>query len=143
MHTLHALHPPPKHAAASNSQITPSFIRSLFPNAHGPISMLLRMTNRVRNHRWIPRWLSGKMDRIKNDDSSSSWNVFRGYGSSADSTGGKSIKIIDLLEHAADLGHLDAMYTLAGLSLFPPAWSSLPINATRAFKYYSTHADLT
>ena len=83
------------------------------------------------------------MDRIKNDDSGSSWSVFRGSGSSADTAGSKTIKIIDLLEHAADLGHLDAMYTLAGLSLFPPIWSSLPINATRAFKYYSTHADLT
>jgi SEL1 protein len=83
------------------------------------------------------------MERINNDHSSSSWNVFRGSGSSADTAGGKTIKIIDLLEHAADLGHLDAMYTLAELSLFPPAWSSLSINATRAFKYYSTHADLT
>jgi SEL1 protein len=30
---------------------------------------------------------------------------------------GKAIKVIDLLQHSAELGHLDALYTLARVSL--------------------------
>lgn len=30
---------------------------------------------------------------------------------------GKAVKVLDLLQHAADLGHPDALYALAHLSL--------------------------
>lgn len=30
---------------------------------------------------------------------------------------GKAIKVVDLLQHSAELGHLDALYTLAQISL--------------------------
>lgn len=83
------------------------------------------------------------MDRINKDDSSSSWKVFRATGGASDSVSAKALKVIELLEHASDLGHLDAMYSLGELSLFPPTWSTLPINATRAFKHYYNHADIT
>ncbi|KAF8308200.1 HCP-like protein [Clavulina sp. PMI_390] len=143
LHALQSLQPPPKQAQSYSSQTARSSLLSLFPNAQGPISSVLRIANRIRNHGWLPRWLSGKMDRINKDDATSSWSVFGSSGSPPDPGSSKALKVIDLLTHAADLGHLDAMYSLADLSLFPPTWFSLPINATRAFKYYSTHADIT
>lgn len=100
----------------------------------------MRVAHKIRNHRWIPRWLSGKMERIK-DDSNFSWGLFRTSG--IDSAPAKSLKVIDLLEHASELGHYEAMYTLADLSLFPPSWTTLPINATRAFKWFYEHAEAT
>jgi SEL1 protein len=32
----------------------------------------------------------------------------------------KAVKVLDLLQHAADLGHNDALYTLAHISLVNP-----------------------
>lgn len=142
MHILHALHPPAKQSIPFTAKLSTSLLRSIFPSAAGPISTVVRVANKVRNHKWIPRWLSGKI--VSTDDttsSSSSWNVFSASGSS--SVSGKAQKMIQLLEHASSLGHLDAMYSLATLSLTPPIWTTLPINATRAFSYYSLHADLT
>lgn len=140
MHTLYALQPPPSQAASPNSPSSRSTLRSLFPNAKGPITTVIRVANRIRQHRWIPRWLSG---RRPNDGSSSSWNVFRTSGPEPDPISEKASRALDMLEYAADLGHLDAMYSLAQMSLFPPAWSALSINSTRAFRYYLKHADLT
>lgn len=141
MQILQSLHQPPKQQTPfSASKLTPSFIRSLFPNARGPMGTVVRVATKIRNHRWIPRWLSGKIDRIK-DDSNFSWSLFRTSGS--DSGPSRTLKVIDLLEHASHLGHLEAMFTLADLSLFPPSWTTLPINSTRAFEWFYAHADAT
>ncbi len=61
--------------------------------------------------------------------------------STKDITGGKALKAIDLLQHSADLGNMDAVFTLGKTSLFPP--SSLPLNASRAFRAFLEHSRVT
>jgi SEL1 protein len=134
--TLQSLSPPPTNAPFTSPQSTPSFLTSLFPNAQGPIATGIRIFYRLKSHKWIPRWLSGKFDRINDDHG---WGLFR--TSPKDVTGGKALKVLDLLEHAVDLGNLDAVYMLAHVSLYPPP--SLPPNASRAFHYFNVHAETT
>ncbi|KAF9517964.1 hypothetical protein BS47DRAFT_1359232 [Hydnum rufescens UP504] len=136
MQTLQSLEPPPTNAPFTSPQSTPSFLTSLFPNAQGPIATGIRIFYRLKSHKWIPRWLSGKFDRMNDDHG---WGLFR--TAPKDVTGGKALKVLDLLEHAVDLGNLDAVYMLAHVSLFPPP--SLPLNASRAFHYFDVHAETT
>ncbi|KAI0251144.1 hypothetical protein BJV78DRAFT_1282662 [Lactifluus subvellereus] len=49
---------------------------------------------------------------------------------------------MDLLQHAADLGHLDALFALGKISLLPPT-SHFVADPELAYKYFETHAALT
>ncbi|KAG8849983.1 ERAD-associated protein [Tulasnella sp. 330] len=107
----------------------PAIISSLFPNEHGLIAKTIRVGYQLRNQQWFkfPAWLSRR---------------FGGRtGRRREETRGRALKAIDLLEHAIELGHEDALYTMAEVSLFPPP--ALPLNVSRAFDHYSRHADLT
>ncbi|KAJ7072634.1 hypothetical protein C8F01DRAFT_1104732 [Mycena amicta] len=55
---------------------------------------------------------------------------------------GKSVKVIDLLQHSAELGNTDALYTLARISLFPPT-NHFPSDPKLAFDSFSAHASMT
>ncbi|EAU91431.2 MMS2 [Coprinopsis cinerea okayama7 len=55
---------------------------------------------------------------------------------------GKSIKVMDLLQHSAELGNLDALYTLAMVSLFPPN-QYFKHDPQLAYTSLSTHASIT
>ncbi|KAG6855982.1 hypothetical protein H0H87_008662 [Tephrocybe sp. NHM501043] len=52
---------------------------------------------------------------------------------------GKAIKVVDLLEHSAELGNVDALYTLSHLYLFPPThhFESDPVAAYKGFHYHA------
>lgn len=72
----------------------------------------------------------------------------------------KAVKVLDLLQHAAELGHSDAIYTLAHISLvrlnicfqstvyantsdkFPPN-SYFPSNPSLSYRVFSEHATVT
>jgi hypothetical protein len=43
--------------------------------------------------------------------------VFTGSRKKGDEMRGKAIKVVDLLQHSAELGNMDALYTLAQISL--------------------------
>ncbi|KAJ3715938.1 hypothetical protein DFJ43DRAFT_1101399 [Lentinula guzmanii] len=54
----------------------------------------------------------------------------------------KAIKVVDLLQHSAELGNMDALFTYAKISLFPPT-SHFTADAHVAFKSFSAHAAMT
>ncbi|THG93907.1 hypothetical protein EW145_g8259, partial [Phellinidium pouzarii] len=99
-------------------QILPnSIFTTLFPNQQGPIASIIRIAFKLRGSGGGGAWR--KAEEMK----------------------GKALKVIDLLEHAAELGHMDALYKLAFISLFHP--SPLLHAPARAHSAYHTHASLT
>ncbi|KNZ74880.1 Sel-1 like protein [Termitomyces sp. J132] len=114
---------------SSNSNAK-SLFSSLLPNIHGqgPISSFMRIA--VKLHQYTFRRLS---------------NSFRRDGMGVKSKRkdeeqkGKAIKVVDLLEHSAELGNMDAIYTLAHIYLFPPTHHFLsdPVAAYKGFLYHA------
>lgn len=82
---------------------TPDFIKALFPNEHGLPHKVARAVYQLRHQTLFPAWLSrrfgGRTGRRKEE------------------TRARSAKIIELLERAIDLGHEEAMFVLAEISL--------------------------
>ncbi|KAJ7928457.1 hypothetical protein B0H13DRAFT_1967359 [Mycena leptocephala] len=62
--------------------------------------------------------------------------------SKREETKGKAIKVIDLLQHSAELGNSDALYTLAQISLFPPS-QYFPSDPKLAYDSFVAHAAIT
>ncbi|KAI5123803.1 hypothetical protein M0805_009098 [Coniferiporia weirii] len=123
--TYQPLHTPGVSDAQPNTIFT-----TLFPNQQGPIASLIRIIYKLRQQSWVPRFLSASLGR-------DSWSA----GRKKEEMQGKAVKVVDLLEHAAELGHMDALYKLGHVSLFH--LSPLLHNVSRAFEAYSTHAVLT
>lgn len=103
-------HPPPydhePFAQSSVSQVS-SFLASYLPAAQGqgPIGNVVRIVGKLRQ-KFSPFRLLAWMDTSaaaarKRDEEMR----------------GKAIKVIDLLQYSAELGNVDALYTLAQLSL--------------------------
>ncbi|KAF8325879.1 uncharacterized protein EI90DRAFT_3146653 [Cantharellus anzutake] len=139
MQTLHSLSPPSKPDTPWNpNQNSRSFLSYIFPNPQGPIASAIRIIYKLKSHNWIPRWLSGKFEGV-DQNQNSKWGIFR--SSSKGVASGKVLKVIDLLQHSADLGNMDAVFTLGRISLFPP--SPLPANASRAFHAFLKHSHAT
>jgi len=82
-------------------------LSSILPNpqGRGPLGSALRIVIKLRHQSWLPRFLSS---RLSHDS---------GRRRSDEELSGRAIKVIDLLQHAADLGHLDALFTLGKISL--------------------------
>ncbi|KAM6502505.1 hypothetical protein JOM56_002482 [Amanita muscaria] len=55
---------------------------------------------------------------------------------------GKAIKVLDLLQHSSELGNMDALYTLAKVSLFPST-PQFTLDAKLAYDSFSAHASAT
>ena len=64
-----------------------------------------RILLKLRHQSLLPKFIS----RLSDTQS--------GSRSRDDDLNGKAVKVLDLLQHAADLGHEDALYTLAKVSL--------------------------
>ncbi|KAG6837064.1 hypothetical protein H0H93_015332 [Arthromyces matolae] len=115
---------------ASGNTNSNSFISSLLPSIQGkgPISTVLRAA--VKIHQYTFRRLSGGL-------------VKEGMGANArrkeEEQRIKAIKVLDLLEHSAELGNMDAIYTLAHVYLFPPTrhFASDPSSAYKGFLYHA------
>ena len=75
----------------------------MFPNQQGPVATIFRILNKLKQQSWMPRFLSnnGKDKSAKKKEDMQ----------------GKAVKVIDLLEHAIELGHMEALYKLAHVSL--------------------------
>ncbi|KAG8910781.1 ERAD-associated protein, partial [Tulasnella sp. 417] len=105
----------PSQAAALYPDSPPppnAFLSTLFPNENGPIATAIRLGYRLYYQPWLPRWAS----RVLNGRS----------GRRREEIKGRAAKAIDLLQHAVDLGHEDALFTMAQVSLFPPP--AMPLN---------------
>ncbi|THH20211.1 hypothetical protein EUX98_g8629 [Antrodiella citrinella] len=83
---------------------------------------------KLRHHTWIPTRIYNYLTR-----------EIRGGRMKEDDLTGKAVKVVDLLQHAAELGNNDALYTLAQISLFPPN-SYFPSNPALSFSTHSQHA---
>ena len=93
-----------------SSGILSKVLSSILPNPHGqgPFSSAIRIAMKLRHQSWLPRivWtLVGFNGDHREDDPSTS----ESYRTTA--------TVISMLKHAINLGHTDAMFTLASLSL--------------------------
>ena len=147
--TLTALPPMQSEEPAHHSMSLPlsSFLPSM--QGHGPIASALRILMKLRNHSWLPGFVTDFLGR----------ELSNGRKKDEDLKG-RAVKVIDLLQHAAELGHTDALYTLGQVSLvrtllshilvrvlkhylqFPPN-SYFPSNPAAAYESFQTHADIT
>lgn len=84
-----------------------SILSSFLPNpqGQGPLGSALRIAIKLRHQSWLPRFLSSRSSQES------------GRRRSDEELRGRAIKVMDLLQHAADLGHLDALFALAKISL--------------------------
>ncbi|KAF5380549.1 hypothetical protein D9615_004708 [Tricholomella constricta] len=128
---------PPAHTfdayLVSGSSNTKSLLSSFLPNiqGQGPIGSALRIAAKIHHH--TIRRLTGSLGK-------------EGLGLNSrrkeDELRGKAIKVVDLLEHSAELGNTDALYMLAHVSLFPPTRHFAP-DAVAAYNKFVTHAQHT
>lgn len=93
-----------------------SILSSILPNpqGQGPLSSALRIAIKLRHQSWLPRFLSTRFFQES------------GRRRSDEELRRRAIKVMDLLQHAADLGHLDALSALAKISLVVPSYSLCP-----------------
>ncbi|GBE81290.1 HCP-like protein [Sparassis crispa] len=128
--------PAPQYEDASlhqSSHKSASLLSAFLPSmqGHGPIASAMRITAKLFQHSWLPYSVTSYLGREtatvkkKNDEMQ-----------------GKAVKVIDLLQHAAELGNTDALYTLGKISLFPPNGYFLSDPAL-GFSAFVTHASLT
>ncbi|KZT59631.1 HCP-like protein, partial [Calocera cornea HHB12733] len=105
-------------AASLSTTASSSFLRTFIAKRSGPVDLLLRLWHTLQP-------LLGLSARA-------------GQGAR---TPARGVKVLDLLEYAAEQGCADALAKLAEVSMFPP--STIPLNLTRAFHAYTAHAHLT
>ncbi|CCM01008.1 uncharacterized protein FIBRA_03056 [Fibroporia radiculosa] len=121
--------PSPYHVSNGIGFQLSSFLPSM--QGHGPIASAMRIVVKLLHQSWLPPALTG----FFKDETTRG----RRYN---DELHGKAVKVIDLLQHAAELGNTDALYTLGQISLFPPN-SHFPSDPVLSFNTFSAHASLT
>ncbi|KAF8908028.1 hypothetical protein CPB85DRAFT_1310505 [Mucidula mucida] len=128
VHTLSALssHPSPYQAlsSASNSK---SILSSVLPNLQGPIGSAIRIANRIQQQVFNILMGGGKLSGMRRREE----EMYR-----------KSIKVVDLLQHSAELGNMDALYMLGQISMFPPT-SHFPSDPRLSYDTFKSHAEQT
>lgn len=103
---------PPAHtfdpSLASASSNTQSIFSSFLPNlqGQGPIGTAFRIILKLQQH---------TARRITN--SFGKENLKFGYKKKEDDFRDKAVKVVDLLQHSAELGNMEALYTLSQASL--------------------------
>lgn len=81
----------------------------------------MRILVKLRNHSWLPSFVTDYLGRELTNGRKKD-EEFKG----------KAVKVIDLLQHAAELGHTDALYTLGQVSLV-----SLSPSQSFVFPYFA------
>ncbi|ESK93648.1 ubiquitin-protein ligase sel1 [Moniliophthora roreri MCA 2997] len=124
---------PPSHtfdssfATGYGSGSSGSLFSSILPNllqGKGPVGSVARIINKVHS-RFFDGESSGSGNRRSQEEISR-----------------KAIKVIDLLQHSAELGNMDALFTIGKISLFPPT-SQFPSDPRLAYNSFATHAAMT
>ena len=95
------------------------FLSSLFPNQQGPIASIVRIILRLKHQSWIPNVIRGRLSKDR-------WNTDK----RREEMEGRALKVVDLLEYAVDMGHMDALYKLAHVSLVRFTYLFLGISDT-------------
>ncbi|KAH7883181.1 hypothetical protein F5I97DRAFT_1902756 [Phlebopus sp. FC_14] len=109
-----------------------SFLSSFYPSTRqGPLGNAIRIVLKLRQ----------QLSFLDIFSSSRNSNNSRSRKKDEESRG-KAIKVIDLLQHSADLGNMEALYTLAHISLFPPN-IYFPLDPKLAYSSFDTHASIT
>ncbi|PCH35634.1 HCP-like protein [Wolfiporia cocos MD-104 SS10] len=105
-------------------------LSSFFPSiqGHGPIASAMRIVIKLLHQSWLPQSVTGY---LKHDLS--------GGRKKDEELHGKAVKVIDLLQHAAELGNMDALYTLGQVLLFPPN-SYFPADPATGYRSFASHA---
>lgn len=104
--TLTALPPMQSEEPMHHSTHIP--LSSFLPNiqGQGPIASALRILVKLRNQSWLPSIVTNYLGRERSNGKKKDEELK-----------GRAVKVIDLLQHAAELGHTDALYTLGQVSL--------------------------
>lgn len=105
----------PSHTQGFHDVPQNSFLSALFPNQQGPIASAIRIMYKLRQQSWIPSLFSGL--------GVDGW----GSGKKREEMKGRAVKVLDLLEHAIELGNMDAMSKLVEVSLVCFAGTSFAI----------------
>ncbi|KIK69055.1 hypothetical protein GYMLUDRAFT_91457 [Collybiopsis luxurians FD-317 M1] len=128
LHTLSTLtaHPPAyTYDATSHTSNAKSLLTSLIPSlqGRGPIGSMYRIILRIQQ-----RFVSPK-EEVPQKRTTEDVNP-------------KAIKVVDLLQHSTDLGNMDALFTFAKISLFPPT-SHFTADPRIAYESFKAHAEAT
>ncbi|KAJ2925130.1 hypothetical protein H1R20_g11954, partial [Candolleomyces eurysporus] len=133
--TLSALKPHPSQHVfdallATTNDNTKSIFTSFFPNVQGqgPIGSAIRII--LRLHHLATSRISSSLSKE---------GLGLGNKKKDEDLRTKSIKVMDLLQHSAELGFQDALYTIGVLSLFPPN-QHFEFNPRRAYESFVKHA---
>jgi hypothetical protein len=112
---------PPAHtfdpSIASASSNSHSIFSSFLPNlqGQGPIGSAFRIILKLHHH--TARRITNSFGRE---------NLKFGYKKKEDEIRDKAVKVVDLLQHSAELGNMEALYTLSQLSLVCPLVIRVP-----------------
>ena len=81
---------------------------ALLPNiqGQGPIASAMRIALKLRHQTWVPSFVTNFFGK-----------ELGGGRKKEEELHGKAVKVLDLLHHAAELGHTDALYALSQLHL--------------------------
>ncbi|KAJ3513423.1 hypothetical protein NLJ89_g2960 [Agrocybe chaxingu] len=111
----------------SNSK---SIFSSFLPNfqGQGPIGTVVRILLKLHQSTFT------RVSNVLNQD-----GLGLGSKKREEELRGKAIKVVDLLQHSAELGNVDALFTLAQVSLFPPT-PHFTLEPQIAYQMLSTHA---
>jgi SEL1 protein len=105
-------HPPSythdSHFISSSSSLSNSFLSYFLPNlqGQGPLGSFLRIALKLHYKSWLSRLTSSKES-----------SGYSGSKRKVEELRLKAVKVVDLLQHSAELGNMDALYTLARISL--------------------------
>lgn len=112
LQTLSFLESSPAQSTSSTipRSLLSSFVGSFLPvsNQRGPIASALRIVHRLRQQSWIPRPILFFLNL---------GGPGPHHSRSDEELNETAIKILDLLEHAIELGDVDALYTMGRVSL--------------------------
>lgn len=88
-----------------------SFWSVLLPNiqGQGPIASAMRIALKLRHQNWIPSFVTNYLGK-----------ELGGGRRKEEELQSKAVKVLDLLQHAAEIGHTDALYALSQLYLVRP-----------------------
>lgn len=115
--TLTALPPMQSEEPMHHSTHIPlsSFLPSI--QGQGPIASALRILVKLRSQSWVPSFVTDFLGRERLNGKKKDEELK-----------GRAVKVIDLLQHAAELGHTDALYTLGQVSLVSTILSCISIH---------------
>ncbi|KZT23519.1 HCP-like protein [Neolentinus lepideus HHB14362 ss-1] len=112
-----------------------SLLSSFMPNlqGQGPLGSAIRILIKLRYQSWIPKFMGSKIGKD---------GLGLGSRRREEDLRGKAIKVVDLLQHSAELGNMDALYTLALISLLPPS-EYFSQDTKLAYESFNKHASAT